>query len=784
MNINNSAVEDPNSEVVKQIVERSDGTKVTIENKSNNPTWRGNKQSPNDKLNEHNQNAQDNMGLYNNQVSANQEQSIFDATTFDQLDQADAVNNYYGDMNNTAASMAAAQDADFANTPVWDGFDAIDAQNKSLFEAPMGDWNDTAEMEVGRQMEADPSFFDVVEGYPRVVQPLDGTEELRSNLTDDFYRDTDSFGNPMSHPEGLSYFESDDFENAQDIATRQANRNDDMEWEEDEYKYKYKDKEAEERDKFMSKYIVNAKTEEDKELNSNLVWDNASFGDKVIDSTSRGFLEAMSYIVPSEEFVTGAYDLVTDPAWREEISDWAKEEPLAAAAAVVLAYKGRKAMKALPKKYQDAVSKFAQSGKYEARIATQVKRIEAAKTKVTKLTNALGQHPKGSKPWTDANIRLIDAKQKLQAAKNVQKALKETKKLNTGRVAKTIEKIKDSGVAGKVSNLAKNTSLTTLAAGGIVANSIFDNDTPKDTSSDESVSSGNTKPEVSKVFDAMSRLEKDKDGAAIAEVAQRDTNTAQMIVNNQGRIKQEYGDSIARDLFTVAVGALAGFSPLGIAGSMGDKMLLEEKQSRDLELQGLKDQAALNKEALKQQASFQKDAIKAKKDSRDKVETDMTNMISVGGLKGGKLRQLKDGVLKALITADNMNLDYAEKGVQMALVEATKRALGKGSFFDGDDEEAARANIAGHFMGNMAILSADGGNLSKDGYALKNATKADNGKYTNWLFTRHSKDQVRSVATNKLSEWKNIRESKGDSWIWYNNFTGWAVSNLKATGQL
>ena len=819
-------VDNPNSGVVSETTTKTnaDGTTETYtkKNATNNPKWRGenqDQQTPEEQrkflktltpdtlkrkllylhemnsafqsqdnikaqqaidakkyFNTHNDQASSNMDVYNSQLAANKEQSMFDGITLDEMDKQDAANNYYGNIGNTAErqlDMQQREDPDFFRDPL----------ETSYFDGePMRGRPQAINTEGMEREPLETSYFDgePMMGYPQVINP----EDDGSTFTQGIERDTDSFGNPMMDPNGISYFDSEDFESAQDRAVQNANYNQGIEFEDEKYKHKYKNKEEEDRAAFMGKYITNPETEGEKKSNSDLVWDNSSFGDKVIDVTSRGFLEAMSYVVPSEEFATGAYDFVTDPEWREEISDWAREEPLAAAAAVALAYKGRKVFKALPKKYQEAAAKFASSGRYEARLATQVTRIETAGANVKNLTQALKGFKKGTKPWIDANMKLTKAKQKLQAAKNVHKALKATKELNTGKLAKLGEKVSKSNAVGKIATGIKSTA-PTLLAGAYVADSIFGDDEPKATQEESAEDAAAKKDTMSlRVSQALSNLEANEEGNAIAEAAQRDTNVAQQILNNQGRIQEEYGMDLARDLFTVAVSAMAGMDPMAVAGAMGDELMLDQKNSRAMQVQGLKDQTALRKESIKQNAAAQKESIKAKKASRDKVETDMTTMISQGGLKGGKLIQLKDEVLQALITADDLGMDYSQKGVQRALVAATERSLGKGGWFDSEDEDAARANIAGHFMGNMAILSADGGNLSKDGYALKNSSKADNGKYTNWLFTRHNKDEVRGAATNKFKEWKNIREGKGDSWMWYNNFTGWAVSNLKATGQL
>lgn len=837
MNINNSAVEDPNSEITKQIVEKSDGTKITIENKSNNPTWRGENQSS----------------------EANKEQSMFDKSF------VDTQNTYMsgGKSFNTEAERDAykqqmfgsiigsdttpvvdnkvlpitAGDDKFTNMPfqattgqsgdtnvvfgdsitgeLWDQFDDIESQNNRLYNTPVGVWDDTASMELDRQKASDPSFFDdgygfinyddVVYGNPELVEPLEGVEELTSPQTDAFWRekdnkqraidnqaafdsaDTDYFGNPLTNPDGeLSLFDGDAYErHASSIMQNSLPK--DMQ--SNVYKHKFKSKEEEERANFMSSYIVNPKTDSEKAQNKKLVWDNMGFKDKTVSITADAFLEAMSYIVPSEEFVDGAIEFVTDPEWREEISDWAKEEPLAAAASLVLMYKGRKALKALPKKYQEAVNKFVSSGKMKARINTAKNRIATGSKKVKDLEKALKGHSKGSKAWTDASMRLTRARQRLQGHKNAHKRLVDMKRLNTGTMVKTVEKIQNSKTAKNVFNTVKKIDPVTALAGGAIAYSIFDDDPAQDVS--ESSDAVDSKPESdfnkvteSSASKALERARKDREGAAISDAIQRDRNVAQQVIDNQGRIQQEYGDSLAKDLFTIAVSSLAGFSPMGVMGAMGDKLILDQASDRSLKLQGLKDQASLNKESFKQSVKAQKELAKENKADRKATETKMMNIIKEGGKKGSSLSTHSGEVLGALMMADKLKMDYNRNDVQKALVDATQKSIGEGSYFDSEDETEARSNIAGHFMGNMAILSTDGGSLSKDGYALKSSSAADNGAYTHWLFSRHDKNQVRGASTKKFNEWKSIRSNKGESWLWYNNFTGWAVQNLKATGQM
>lgn len=690
-------VKDPNSEVTKQttIEESSDGTKTTttVENKTNNPKWRG----------------------------ENQDKDV-------------SLENY---------KPTQYQD----NRPVGDGSGDIQSTSSVATE------------------EASPSIFDeVVYGYPETVQPLEGVEELTSPQTDEFWRvkdnernsienqlaldnaDTDDFGNPLVDSTGVSIFDAEYFEALRDSALQNSLPSD---MQEKPWKTKKMTEEEQKRYDFMSRYITNPQTEEEKAINEKLVWANKSLAEKAGTVATDTLIDGLGWVVPVE-LIDDVADLITDEEIQEEVVEYVKENPATSLAAATLLVLSRGKIKKVPKAVSDKLNKVLNKN-----------------PKIKKGVDKLFKEPKFQR---DKYGKLILNKkgQPIPAYKSV-KGVKGVQRV-TGLSPK---KIGAWGLGG-------------LAAGEQLG--YFDSDLSADEVSQSKEDSA-PKSDWNKVTEsasskALERLAQDREGQAIADAAQRDSNIAQMIINNQGRIQREYGMDLAKDLFTVAVGALAGFSPMSIMGAKGDKILLDQEHARNLELQGLKDQQAMAREQIKLNAKAQKEALKEHKVDRKGTEDRMMAIVKEGGKKGSSLSTLSNEVLRSLQMADALDLDYADHGVQEALVKATQDAVNdKSSWFDSEEDEAFRSNIAGKFMGNMAILSGNG-SLSKDGFALKNATEADSGKYTHWLFTRHDAKDVPKVSAKKFSEWKTIREDKGESWMWYNNFPGWAVQNLKATGQL
>jgi len=694
-----SEVEDPNSEVVKQTTEDSNGTKLTIENKTNNPKWRG----ENNEL----------------KLSSGKEKEAGNNTNNSSVFDVDESGFKKVVMPND--TVVKSSGVDELTSPETDAFWEQEIEDEwdsrwNTYRKKNGHVNLLPTDELFKDMLADDNYYEVLED--------DGSSTFIPNAEADLSK---SWEDDLAIPKSNT-------ETEEAVLTEQQaiDRNNSLAFFTELEKFDTREQHA------MLSGTVGEWIKENPT-------DAALLGISIIPV---GGPILSSSIMVGGKIIGTVANVTKNSKWGKKIYDMLFRK-----------------------------DKFLEGSK-EALKSTQRKLALAreAKRKAKEVLRRAEQALKNTK-----------AKPGSKAFQDLQRAV-EKAKTNFLTHGKTIKKLQSNIKSFKPNKVYSPEKITAgVALGTLGIKSLFD-DEPEDktntSKSSEEFIEENRKDELDSFSEALANLRKDKESSTIADAVQNDSNVAKQVLDNQRRIQDEYGMELAKDLFTVAVGALSGFSPMEILGAKGDELILDQAHDRAMELQGFKDSKAMARDKVKADAKRDKELRTTHQSNRDSTESKMMDIIKQGGKSGGNLDSLSSEVLGALMKADELKIDFGDKGVQRALVKATQQAVEKGGWFDSEDEESARANITGHFLGNMAILSTQGGSLSKDGYALKDAQAVNNAAYTNWLFSKHSKAEIKAVSTAKLNEWKEIRKTKGEQWIWYNNFTGWAVQNLKQTGQM
>jgi len=286
-------------------------------------------------------------------------------------------------------------------------------------------------------------------------------------------------------------------------------------------------------------------------------------------------------------------------------------------------------------------------------------------------------------------------------------------------------------------------------------------------------------PNAKEVASSISKaLENEMAANALNDIANSKA-AAEQAVLNRAALEAEHGIDLGKALFQVAVASLMGFSLREALGAIGHNQEEARKHRQKLEEEGLKQAEKLRTAQAKLDKELRTDRKAARKDALDRN----LKHIADGGFKHGEQSLLNSQLYGLFAQLDKLGIDYGRNDVQEGISRAVgqaKMALGKGGWFDSEDQQAAKANLTGKFFESVLISSTDG-HMSNDGEYLKDELPEQHAGFAKWMLQQKNPEAAVQQKKDEWMRFRNAKKNENEKWYWHNNFTGWAMNNLYQT---